>query len=235
VAKILVRSQHDEQAFAAAGEDPQAMAARADKFLFLGILCTGTLVLGPIGVPITIYALRLLRKAEKAGAAIRPWIVTAIGTFVMIDAAMNFLVWSIDLFPAHDAFLGLTIWPNGYGRMLDGGYYIHYNTMSLGGTIFEGEKALEIASTLILFPWRVMACWGFLKMKRWGLQNMVITTWLYIFLWVAYMAEIQMNWPNRFGASLYGFTGYWVFSVWFFGPFIVLPYFYTVNRERWAD
>ena len=209
------------------------MARRADLILVVGGCLSGSLYLGVIGGPLVIYGFVLLRRAEKAGAEIRPWIVTVLGVWMLIDAAANLFVWGSDLLPAHDTVIGATYWAS-YGRLADGAYYVHYNNLSLGGSADHGEKALETLSVLMLFPWRLAASIAFLKMKRWGFQSLVITTWMYIFVWLAYQVNQAMDFPNRFGASLFGIVGYIAYNVFFLGPFLLIPYFYTVNREQWT-
>lgn len=211
-----------------------AMAKRADMWLLIGGCLAGSLFLGLIGAPMVMYGLWLLRRAEKQGATIRPWIVTILGVWMLVDAAANLFCWGTDLLPAHDTVLGVTYWAS-YGRLADGAYYVHYNNLSAGGSAAWGEKPLEVLSVLILFPWRLAAAWAFIKMKRWGLQSLVITTWMYIFVWLAYEMNQVMDFPNRLGAALYGVVGYLAYNVFFLGPFVLIPYFYTVNREQWSE
>lgn len=234
MAKVLERREEVPGDSSAEQSDESPHQKRADRWMLVGALLCGSFILGPLGLPLIIYSFVILRRAERAGEAIRPWSVTIIGTFCLVDAAINFVGWGTDLLPVHDTTIGLTLW-SGYGRLFDGAYYIGYNGDALGGTSFDGEKAMQLASVLLLFPMRIAAAWGFLKMKRWGLQHMIVTAWLYVFLWLAYATNMAMDFTHRHGASHFGLVGFWIFNFFFFGAFIMLPYLYTVNRERWSD
>lgn len=218
----------------ASEDEPARLRMLADRLIFVGCFLSGTIVLGVVGVPMILYGFLILRRLERAEVPIRSWTITFIGTFILLDATLNFIFWSLDLFPAHDTVIARTLW-HGYGYLADGAYYIGYNTTSAGGSAAHGEKAIEAASTLLVFPLRIAASWAFLRMKRWGLQMLVITTWVYVSIWITYAVNVVMDHPNRVGASEFGMIGFWLVNLWFFGPFLVLPYLYTVNREEWAD
>ncbi len=204
---------------------------RADRVLLLGCLLVGSQVLGPIGLVILIAGLFLLRRAKQAGEDVRPLAVTVFGVFSIVDAATNFLGWSIDTF-AHDTHLG-QVFMNGFGRLIDGGYYIHYNDLLLGGTGVAGEKSWQIFCVFGVFPLRIVAAWGFMKMKRWGFDMMLITCWMYAVFWFGYIINISVDFENRMGATVYGVVGWWVFDVWYITPFVILPWMYAVNRRKW--
>jgi hypothetical protein len=207
---------------------------RSDRWLLAGCVVAGTFVLGPIGLVFIIVAFVLLKRAQQRGEAIRPWAVTLIATYCMIDGGLNFMGWGLDLFWAHDTVAGSTFL-NGFGKLFDGGYYVNYNLHAMGGTAFPGEKALEIGGVLFLFPMRVIAAWGFLKMKRWGHQFMIITSWMYCLMLICYFADLSMTFMARFGDSITGVTGYWAFNVFYMTPFIMLPYLHTMNRHQFTD
>jgi len=187
---------------------------RGDWLLMLGAMACGTFLLGPVGLILIVLGCRHLRRAQTAGVPIRDWRVTIIALFCLIDAGMNLVGWSVDTF-AHDTLLGQTLWMNGYGRIVDAGYYLSYNSRSLGGTAFSGEKALQLGAVLFLFPMRVAVCWGFLKMKRWGLQGMIITSWMYAYLWLMYLINLGMDFNPRLTHNLYGMLGWWGINGWF--------------------
>ena len=66
----------------------------------------GTCVLGPIGAAILLYGLLLMKRAERAGAQVRPWAITLVGGFILVDTSVNMVAWGFDLGPAHDTLVG---------------------------------------------------------------------------------------------------------------------------------
>jgi hypothetical protein len=207
---------------------------RGDWFLLLGAMATGTFLLGPVGLILVLLGFRHLRRAQLAGTAVRDWTVTIIALFCLADAAQNFVGWGLDTF-AHDTLLSQTLWIKGYGRWADAAYYIGYNTRSFGGVRFAGEKALEASAVLFLFPIRIAAAWAFLRMKRWGLQAMITTSWMYAYMWVAYLICLTLDFNPRLTHNLYGMLGWWSINLWFITPFLMLPYLYTVKKENWSN
>ena len=117
--------------------------------------------------------------------------------------------------------------------LVDGGYYVDYNSGVIGGIADNGEKALALFSVLCIFPARAAATWAFLKMKRWGLRWMIITGWAYMFLWIGYFFNIMADFPHRIGASAFGVTGWWIFDIFYLTPFIQLPWLYSLDARRW--
>lgn len=220
----------------AAGAAPAAksLARRGDFFFFFGCLVCGTWVLGPIGAPILLYGMWLMRKAQLQGEAIRPWSVTAVGGLILIDSAVNYLAWGLDMLPSHHSMLARTLWIN-YGMLGDGGYALLYNSTVTGGVAVPGEKAIQIATVLLVMPIRAAAAWGLLHMKRWGLQWSIIGNWLYLCLWMIYAANMSLQFDLRFGTSEFGVLGFWLMGgIPFLGPVILLPYLHSVNRELWS-
>ena len=215
--------------------DPDAdrLADRGDVWLLVGAALTGTGLLSVFGGPMMAYGIILLRRATRTGATIRPWTVTIVGVFLLIDTTLNGFGWAMDMLPAHDTSLVQTFF-SGVGRLMDGGYYIHYNNLPLGGTSAAGEKGMQIACTILVFPLRLAAVWGFLKMRRSGFHYLLLTTWLYVFIWMAYAINLAVTFENRIGASELGMVGYWFFNIPFFGAFFTLPYLYTVNSKAWS-
>src|SRR5438309_2367576 len=151
---------------AEAGVDNPLMK-RADRYLIIGICLAGSWVFGPLSIPFLFVAWRLLNRAQREGQLTRPWAVTILATWCLIDASINFIFWGTDLFMAHDTTLLRTLW-SGYAKLFDGAYYIDYNSTALGGTANMSEKAMEFMGVMLVLPMRMAACWGFLKMKRWG-------------------------------------------------------------------
>ena len=45
------------------------------------------------------------------------------------------------------------------------------------------EKAMEVGMLLTVFAMRIAAAIGFLQMRRWGHQWMIITCWMGVVIW----------------------------------------------------
>jgi hypothetical protein len=220
---------------AAPPDAAQRLASRADKWYITGCLICGTWVLGPIGAVILIYGLLLMRRAEKAGAKIRPWAITLVGGFILVDTSVNMVAWGFDLFPAHDTLVGRSLWVD-YGRLVDGAYMLYHNSTAFGGVADHGEKSVQIAMVVMSMPIKLAACFGFLKMKRWGLQWMIISYWMYFLIWMIYLPNMLFDFPLRYGASGTGVLGFWLLvNVPFLGPLVLLPYLHTVRGEDWEE
>ena len=220
---------------AAGGPDADAMRQRGDYFFFAGCFLCGTWILGAIGAPILFYGLWLTRKAQLAGAAVRPWTVTIVGGLIMIDSLVNYIAWGTDFFPAHHSFAVRTLWIN-YGLFGDGGYALLYNTTGMGGVHVPAEKANQVACVLLAMPMKAVAAFGFLNMKRWGLQFSIVANWCYLSLWMVYAAAMTLQFDLRFGTSDFGVIGFWIIGgIPYLGPVVLLPYLHTVNRELWTE
>jgi hypothetical protein len=214
-------------------EAANQLFARGDKIYIAGCLICGTWVLGPIGAAIVIYGLVLMRRAERAGADIRPWAITLVGGFIMVDTTVNMVAWGFDVFPAHDTLLGRSLWVD-YGHLVDGGYLLYNNSTALGGVADHGEKAVQIAMVVMAMPIKLAACFGFLRRKRWGIQWMIISYWMYFLLWMIYLTNMLEDFTLRFGASSTGVLGFWLLvNIPFLGPLVLLPYLHTVRAEDW--
>jgi hypothetical protein len=94
---------------------------------------------------------------------------------------------------------------------------------------------MEFMGVMLVLPMRMAASWGFLKMKRWGLQAMVMTSYMWLALWMTYIFQMYLTFNARQGASLFGITGVWALFIPFATPFVILPYLYTINREHFSD
>jgi hypothetical protein len=117
-------------------------------------------------------------------------IVTLLGYLVVIDSALNSFGWALDMVAHHTLIdrVVLTAW----GNMFDAGYFWHYNELWLGGATAPGEKAWEIALLPIVFCMRLAAAIGFLQMKRWGQQWLIVTCWFGVVIWVGYVANMTI-------------------------------------------
>lgn len=233
MAKLL--SRNARPSLTEVDEDPRSpLMRRADKWMFVAIVLAGSWVLGPIGFPVLLYALILMNRARKRGELYRPWGITIIVTLTLIDASVNYFAWGLDLLPSHDTPLVQTVW-SGYGKLFDGAYYIDYNSASIGGLANISEKTLEVLAIGLLFPLRIVAATALLRMKRWGLQALIISSWMYVGFWIAYVVNLYVVFNARMGASVYGVTGWWAFVLPYAGAFVMLPYLYTVDRELFTE
>ena len=206
---------------------------RADKFILIGGGLIGTTVLGLLGLPFFLYGLWLIKQAEDEGLPVRPYLMTFIGALVLVDGFLHPLGTMIDVCAYHS--LLIRVFEMGWGLLLDAGYAWQFNSIWYGGTSAPGEKSWEIANVFVLFPIRVAAAWGFLQMKRWGYQWLVISCWMGVFAWVGYCFNMTTYWEVRFSDVAWPVFGWWGYNIWYITPFIVLPYLYTINREMFVD
>jgi len=203
---------------------------KADIWLLVGSIVCGTVVLAPVGVLIIVIGMVKLKRAGQLGW-IRPLSVSLLAVFALVDGGINWIGWSLDIF-ANQTHV-LRAMGTGFGKLVDGGYYVGYNSGPIGGIANNGEKAMALFSVLCIFPARAAAAWGFLKLKRWGLRWMKITGWAYMFLWIGYLFNIMADFPHRLGASAFGVTGWWIFDIFYLTPFIQLPWLYALDARRW--
>ena len=239
MAKILDRPSAGDGALTGAeAEQAQQVYDRGDKWFLWGVILTGTVLVGPLGLPLMAYGGYLLRKAQKTGhVAVRPWHVSIIGAFGIIDAAGNFIGWSFDLFAGHTT-VGYTFL-QGWGWLFDGAYFNKYGQGWLGAVDAPGEKSYILMAVLVLWPMRLAAAWGFLKMKRWAFRWMITTSWMLVLFWVGWCANGMYHYEEFFGktgGSLYGVGAWWLYNILYIaGPLVMVPYLYTVNREMWTE
>jgi hypothetical protein len=120
--------------------------------------------------------------------------------------------------------------------MVDGAYILFHNHTPFGGVMDPGEKSVQIAMVVMSMPIKLAACFGFLKRKRWGLQWMVISYWMYFLIWMIYLPNMMFNFSLRYGASSTGVVGFWMLvNVPFLGPLVLLPYLHTLRADDWED
>jgi hypothetical protein len=214
-------------------ERSQLAQRRADKWLISGSLLIGTAALGIFGLPLFLWGVRLLRRAQRDGLSVRPMLVTLLGYLVIIDAAINTVGWALDLVANHTILARVLL--NGWGNMFDAGYFWHYNELWVGGAAGPGEKALEVGLILTVFTMRIAAAIGFLQMKRWGHQWMVITCWMGVVIWITYVFNMTMFADVRFAGVVLPVVGWWLYDIFYITPFLAIPYLHTVNRELFSD
>jgi len=214
-------------------ERGKAIQKRADLHLMIGCALIGTMVLGLFGLPFFFYGMWLNYKAEREGLPVRPHLMTFVGCLVLVDGFMNALGGMIDVFANHSLIVRTFIM--GVGLFMDSGYFWQYNTLLVGGASAPGEKAWEIANGFVLFPMRIGAAWGFLNMKRWGFQWMIVSCWMGVFAWVGYMWNFTTYSEMRLVDIIFPVYGWWLYNIWYVTPFIVLPFLYTINREMFTD
>ena len=211
----------------------RAAQRRADKWLICGSLLIGTAALGIFGLPLFLRGVWLLRRAQRDGLSVRPLLVTLIGYLVIIDAAINTVGWSLDLVGNHTLLARVLL--NGWGNMFDAGYFWHYNELWVGGAAGPGEKAMEVGMILTVFTMRIAAAIGFLQMKRWGHQWMIITCWMGVLIWCVYVLNMTMFADIRFAGVVLPVVGWWLYDIFYITPFLAIPYLHSVNREIFTD
>lgn len=193
----------------------------------------GTLVLGLVGFPLFLRGLALQVKAERAGLSVRPVMVSLLGYLVVIDSALNSFGWALDMVASHTLIsrVVLTAW----GNMFDAGYFWHYNELWIGGASAPGEKAWEVALLPIVFSMRLAAAIGFLQMKRWGQQWLIVTCWFGVVIWCGYVANMTLFADLRYTNVVFPVIGWWLYNIFYITPFLAIPYLHSVNREIFTD
>jgi len=214
-------------------EQSRLAQRRADKWLISGSLLIGTAALGVFGLPLFLRGVWLLRRAQRDGLTVRPMLVTLLGYLVIIDAAINTVGWALDLVANHTLLARVLL--NGWGNMFDAGYFWHYNELWLGGAAGPGEKALEVGLILTVFTMRIAAAIGFLQMKRWGHQWMIITCWMGVLIWCVYVFNMTMFADVRFAGVVLPVVGSSLYDIFYITPFLAIPYMHRVNREIFSD
>ncbi|OBJ83657.1 hypothetical protein A5640_17490 [Mycobacterium asiaticum] len=214
-------------------EESRLAQRQADKWLISGSLLIGTAALGIFGLPLFLRGVWLLRRAQRTGLSVRPMLVTLLGYLVIIDAAINTVGWALDMVGNH-TLLGRVLLV-GWGNMFDAGYFWHFNELWIGGAAGPGEKGWEIGLIFTVFTMRIAAGIGFLQMKRWGHQWMVITCWMGVVIWIGYVFNMTMYADVRFSGVILPVVGWWLYDIFYITPFLAIPYLHTVNREIFSD
>ncbi len=221
--------------FAGTEHDERSRSAqrRADLWMIGGSMLIGSAVLGIFGLPLFFRGLWLQRRAQRDGLSVRPMIVTLLGYLVIIDAAINAMGWSLDLVGNHSLLARVLL--TGWGNMFDAGYFWHFNELWIGGAAGPGEKSWEAALILTVFTMRIAAAIGFLQMKRWGQQWMIVTCWMGVVIWCGYVFNMTMYADVRYAGVIFPVVGWWLYDIFYITPFLAIPYLHTVNREIFSD
>lgn len=206
---------------------------QADKWMMSGALLLGSAVFGIFGLPLFLRGMALQLKAQREGLTVRPIMVTLIGYLVAVDAALNTIGWALDMV-AHHTLLA-RVFLMAWGNMFDAGYFWHYNELWIGGASAPGEKAWEIALLPIVFAMRIAAAIGFLQMKRWGHQWLIITCWFGVVAWTGYIANMTIFADVRYTGVVFPVIGWWLYDIFYITPFLALPYLHSVNREIFSN
>ena len=223
------RSRYDEHQ-----EKSRQAQRQADKWLMPGTILMGTAILGMFGLPLFLRGLALQVKAQQRRALGAPdHRHAASATWSSSTAALNSFGWALDLIANHTLIdrVVLTAW----GNMFDAGYFWHYNELWIGGAGAPGEKAWEIALLPIVFCMRLAAAIGFLQMKRWGHQWLIVTCWFGVVIWVGYVANMTIYADVRYANVVFPVIGWWMYDIFYITPFLAIPYLHTVNREIFSD
>jgi hypothetical protein len=206
---------------------------RADKWMLPGAVLMATAVFGPIGFPLFLRGMSLQRKAAVQGLSVRPMICTLLGYLVIMDSGLNSIGWSLDLI-AHHTLINRVL-TTAWGNMVDASYFWHYNELWIGGAGGPGEKSWAFGLVPCCFTMRLAAAIGFLQMKRWGHQWLIVTCWFGIIYWVGYVANMTLFADLRFNHVVFPVIGWWVYDIFYITPFLAIPYLHTVNREIFSD
>jgi hypothetical protein len=185
---------------------------QADKWLISGSILIGTAALGIFGLPLFLRGVWLLRRGQRDGLSVRPMLVTLLGYLVIIDAAINAVGWALDMVANHTLLARVLL--TGWGNMFDAGYFWRFNELWIGGAAGPGEKGWEIGLIFTVFTMRIAAAIGFLQMKRWGHQWMIITCWMGVVIWCAYVFNMTMYADVRFAGVVLPVIGWWLSGTW---------------------
>jgi hypothetical protein len=72
----------------------------------------------------------------------------------------------------------------------------------------KGEKGWEIGLIFTVFTMRIATAIGFLQMKRWGHQWMVITCWMGVVIWIGYVFNMTVYADVRFAGVVLPVIGW---------------------------
>ena len=141
--------------------------------------------------------------------------------------------WALDMVGNHTLLARVLL--TGWGNMFDAGYFWHFNELWIGGAAGPGEKGWEIGLIFTVFTMRIAAAIGFLQMKRWGQQWMIVTCWMGVVIWCGYVFNMTMYADVRYAGVVLPVIGWWLYDIFYITPFLAIPYLHTVNREIFTD
>jgi hypothetical protein len=213
-------------------DEAQELQSRIDRILLAAALCVGTWVLALPGIALIVRAVSLHRKGSARGLVLRNGAITIVAFLCLVDGLLNYLYWGADLLFAHDTVLVHTMLTS-VGRLWDGAYYLGFNATAPGGVGISSEKGFEVVSVLLMYPMRIVAAYGFMKMKRWGLQFMIVSAWMYVFFWICYIATLTHEFSWRFSYTAWGILGWWIMDIWYLYPMVLVPFLHSLDRRLW--
>ena len=123
----------------------------------------------------------------------------------------------------------LFAWIIGWDLILE--YAVGASTVANGWSSYFRE----VLGIFVVFPMRIAACIGFLQMKRWGHQWLILTCWTGVLMWVGYVANMTMYADIRYSGVVFPVIGWWLYDIFYITPFVALPYLHTVNREIFSE
>ena len=96
----------------------------------------------------------------------------------------------------------------------------------------EGDAEWTVAFERML---HIAAAIGFLQMKRWGHQWLIVTCWFGVVAWAGYIANMTLYADVRYTGVVFPVIGWWLYDIFYITPFLALPYLHSVNREIFSD
>jgi len=186
----------------------------------------------PVVSFIGLILLALFLKMER-DAAEPPMLITMVGVVVTVTCLSQMLFFGADLIANQNSYVSAAMMARG---VIDGGYLWQYNTMYLGGAGAYGEKPLQILGFILIFPAWLASCMGFLRMRRWGYQHMIVFSVLGIYFWLIYSVNMLVYGEQRFTGTLHPVWGWWIFN----GVHVLLPVFtlivlFLIRKEEFID
>jgi hypothetical protein len=84
-----------------------------------------------------------------------------------------------------------------------------------------------------VFTMRIAAAIGFLQMKRWGHQWMVVTCWMGVLIWCVYVFNMTMFADLRYAGVVFPVIGWRLYDIFYITPFLAIPYLHRARRPMW--
>ena len=122
---------------------------------------------------------------------------------------------------------------NAIGLLL--GIELMLNAVNINLVAFARFNADPAGFIFTVFTMRIAAAIGFLQMKRWGHQWMIITCWMGVVIWCGYVFNMTMFADVRFAGVVLPVIGWWLYDIFYITPFLAIPYLHSVNREIFSD